>query len=213
MKNIGFTQLDQFSSEKLEHNDVYDTMWIKLLEKIKCIPYPIPNDLSKINTWMQRANLDGIILTGGNDLSNLKNAINPSTKRDQLEFCIIKYCIKNKLPLLGVCRGMQIINFFFNGSLTKIKKHVKTHHNIVYELDEKIRTKSVNSYHNWGIRDKNLSNELEKVAVANDGTIEAIKHKKYPIIGIMWHPERIQDEFDKDDLKTIKNHFFIKCKK
>lgn len=210
MRKIGFTQTEEFSKERFEFRDVYDTMWVELLESIKFIPYPIPNSIKNLNLWMKKSKLDGIILTGGNDLSYLNEAVNPSLKRDELEFSLINYCINYKIPLLGVCRGMQIINYFFNGSLTNLKKHTQTNHRILFQRQERSKQKNVNSFHNWGIREINLSPELLKIAVANDGSIEAIKHKKFPILGIMWHPERTSNKFDDDDLEIIKDHFIQK---
>jgi putative glutamine amidotransferase len=48
----------------------------------------------------------------------------------------------------------------------------------------------VNSYHNYGIHLDSLGKDLEVLATSDDGSIEAIAHKKHSIIGIMWHPER-----------------------
>jgi putative glutamine amidotransferase len=56
----------------------------------------------------------------------------------------------------------------------------------------------VNSYHNYGI--KTATKELEVIAKTDDGIIEAVCHKKYPIYAIMWHPER-EKNFNKNDIK------------
>jgi len=60
-------------------------------------------------SFLEEMNLDGVILSGG-------DSIGDTPKRDKTELEIIKYCIYNQLPIFGVCRGMQILNSFFNGS-------------------------------------------------------------------------------------------------
>ena len=157
MKKIGFTLLDQFDHDRSEQRDVYDNMWIKLLEKINCVPYPIPNGLKNPEIWLEKTELDGFVFTGGNDLSKLKNSRNSSKRRDDLEFLIIEHCINKKIPLIGVCRGMQILNYFFKGSITQIKNHVKTNHDIFFNYRNEIIKRRVNSFHNWGIKENDLS--------------------------------------------------------
>ncbi|MBF7069473.1 gamma-glutamyl-gamma-aminobutyrate hydrolase family protein [Campylobacter volucris] len=126
--------------------------------------------------------ISAVILSGGNDLYKFdKNDI--SKKRDEYESNIIAYCIKNNLPLLGICRGAQMIASYFRSHLIKCENHIQNHN--IYVKNKKI---NVNSFHNFAI-DK-LSDEFEILAKANDNTIEAFKHKNLNIYGIMWHIER-----------------------
>ncbi|TXE88344.1 gamma-glutamyl-gamma-aminobutyrate hydrolase family protein [Campylobacter volucris] len=126
--------------------------------------------------------ISAVILSGGNDLYEFdKNDI--SKKRDEYESNIIAYCIKNDLPLLGICRGAQMIASYFKSHFIKCENHIQNHD--IYIKNKKI---NVNSFHNFAI-DK-LSDEFEILARANDNTIEAFKHKNLNIYGIMWHMER-----------------------
>ena len=62
----------------------------------------------------------------------------------------------------------------------------------------------VNSFHNNLINSDNLGNDLESIAIASsDDSIEAFSHKKYPISGVMWHPERVPDENNKNILRNF----------
>ena len=64
----------------------------------------------------------------------------------------------------------------------------------------------VNSYHNWGISKSDLSPNLLPLAIADDGTIEALEHKQLPWVGIMWHPER-EVTMDYSNIQLIKTLF------
>ena len=81
-----------------------------------------------------------------------------------------------------------MINRFFKGKLVKIDNHVKVKH-LIFNIKSKKVT--VNSYHNYGINEKTMDKNLSVLhRCFNDNSIESFKHKKYKILGIMWHPER-----------------------
>ena len=149
--------------------------------------FPLPNIKNfKINSLKNKIKL--IILPGGNNLfSNDKI----SKIRIKVEFDLIKYALKKNIPILGICRGMQVINFFFKGNQSKIRGHMRTNHKIFFE--KKIFNKkkiNVNSFHNFGIPRKKMSTKLEVIAIDKDDNVEIFKHKKRNIYGFMWHPER-----------------------
>lgn len=127
--------------------------------------------------------LSGVILSGGNDL----NALNPnelSFKRDEYEKQIVRQCFKKNLPLLGICRGAQLIADFFNSSLKSCENHIGEHKITLINGKELV----VNSFHNYGV--SKLGQDLEPLAFAKDGTVEAFKHKRAKIYALMWHIER-----------------------
>lgn len=189
------------------HCDFIDYYWINFFEKKKINFIILPNSINASNFILEKLKkkIDLIILSGGNDV-NSKNKI--IKNRLKIESLIIKFSIKNKLPILGVCRGMQVLNLFFGGSLIKLKKHMRNVHEIKY-LDNNIFIKKnkikVNSFHNYGIKKNNLGNNLIPVALASDNSIEEFKHKKYKIYGTMWHPER-----EIDYIKLFKLIKFLK---
>lgn len=145
---------------------------------------------------------DGFLIPGGGDISpalyngtNSGLSVNIDPAADEIDKKVILFAIKNKKPLLGICRGLQIINAVLGGTL---HEHIDNHSDITY--DHHVSTEKnnllhfekniiVNSYHHQAI--KKLSDELEPVAYSKDGYIEAAAHKKLPVFGVQWHPERI----------------------
>ena len=130
-----------------------------------------------------------LILSGGDNIGD-------SQDRDETEQKIINYSLEKKIPLIGICRGMQVINTFFGGTIETLEnsKHVGDPHFVSLNKNfasflhtEKLQ---VNSFHNNVIRQKNLGKNLEPFAMANDDTTEGFYHTKLPIFGVMWHPER-----------------------
>ncbi len=104
-----------------------------------------------------------------------------------------KACLKNNIPLLGVCRGLQIIAEFFGSDFIKVENHIKINHSLKVNKNSKyysdlILLDKVNSYHNYAVN--NISDELMISATNENKIIKAIEHKKYKIFGQMWHPER-----------------------
>ena len=95
-----------------------------------------------------------------------------------------------------------MINHYQKGSLMSIKGHCKTRH---YIKGEQFSLREINSYHNYGLFKENLGDKLLPMALAEDGSIEAIKHENEPWLGIMWHPKR-EEKFHKNDLKIFYNH-------
>ena len=186
--------------------DNLDASYIKYFGKFGARLLPIPNYSKYVKYYFKELPIKGIILSSGNDInqalySSKEKSPNASVERDTTEKEILKISIKNKLPVLGLCRGMQFINVFFGGKLivanqnnkNKIK-HVASVHKIriTNERAEKLIGSNieVNSFHNWGISKDSLSKDIISFAESEEGFIEGIYHPKLPIAGIMWHPER-----------------------
>ena len=82
----------------------------------------------KINSLKKRVKL--IILPGGNDIFSRDKI---SKVRLKIEFNLIKYAIKKSIPILGVCRGMQVINLYFKGKQNRVYGHMRTKHKIFFK--------------------------------------------------------------------------------
>ena len=184
-------------TQRLINNDSYPelrealslewgTFFLKNLPN--CIPLPVSYSIPFSRyTYYLSSNLKGVILSGGNDL----NFINPnplSSLRDQYELNLIDACIAQNIPLLGICRGSQIIASRFKAKIIKVEKHVGNHE----IFDKQGNSYIVNSFHNYAIKD--LDDDFEIIAKAFDNTIEAFAHRKYPLIGIVFHIERNNSE-------------------
>ena len=167
--------------------DFVDHYWINYFKIKKKIFFSIPNMTNyKINSLKKKVKL--IILPGGNDIFSRDKI---SKVRLKVEFNLIKYAIKKSIPILGVCRGMQVINLYFKGKQNRVYGHMRTKHKIFFKkkiFSKKIQ--NVNSFHNYSIPLKKMSNKLEVIAVDRDENVEIFKHKKKRIYGFMWHPER-----------------------
>lgn len=201
MKNILLTQ--RIVKQKKSFRDASEKDLVNYLLNLDCFSYLVPNsyinDQKKLNLWLSRMNFDGLVLSGGNDLGEY-------SERDNLEKYLIRYCIKKSLPILGICRGSQIIAKFFGNKINKITGHVGSHS---LDISEKfLENKSVNSFHNYGI--VKLKKNFKILATCSkDKSIEAFCHKTKKIIGIMWHPERFKKR-RKDQEQLIRNFFFNK---
>lgn len=152
---------------------------------------------------------DGLILCGGNDVDpsfydeDDNGSVNIDTKRDKAEFEILKHFIAEKKPILGICRGCQIINVFFGGSLFgHIENSEKHTSNADFDLVHTAFSVEgsalndlygdefkVNSAHHQAI--KKLGAGLKITMTAFDKTVEGIEHESLPIIAVQWHPERM----------------------
>ncbi len=159
----------------------------------KCIILPLKLDDEILDLC------DGFLITGGNDSNPLyyNQQLHPTSELvepevDEADLKIIKYAVKHNKPLLGICRGLQVINIAFKGSLHQdIPNHRKVNHPIYIDSSRLIPTldkvEEANSYHHQAI--DSLGVGLAVVARANDNIIEIIEHTSLPIIAVQFHPE------------------------
>ena len=202
MNKILISQAIHFDKKRKTYYDQLDIRLIKTFYKLGFQPITISNFFLNPSKFLNNLNIKGIVLSGGSDLGK-------STLRDNNDLELISYGIKKKIPIFGICRGMQVINKYFNGRLKKIKNHVRKKHLI--ENFSKKKKFFVNSYHNYAIDPQKLNKNLKPIFICKkDKSIEAFLHNKDFILGIMWHPER-EKVLKKFDKKTIKD-FFLKSK-
>lgn len=166
---------------------------------------PIPNTGERVLDFVRNWNLDGFILTGGNDIGEYP-------LRDETEYKLLELAIKQRLPVLGICRGLQVVQTYLAGKLDKCPdgSHIAKPHFINFldsggigELAGKRRM--VNSFHSFGVTKTNLNGKLSAFAVTDDGWVEGASYEGL-IFAIMWHPER-EYPFDKLDKMLIRKVF------
>lgn len=182
MKRVAVTQLHTFNQRRAEYRDGLDSRWAPLLEKFGLLAIQVPNLLVDTTRFIEGIQPDAILLTGGG---------NPGTpqSRSRTEADVMRYASARKLPLLGICRGMQVINLHFGGELSRIQGHVGVEHE-VFPSSGRYLGRSVNSYHEFVVETGQMGTGLIPIFQAADGTVEAFQHRELPWSGIMWHPER-----------------------
>lgn len=196
MKRILITQRVDYISERKELYEGVDIRFCKVLSAMGFLPIPVSCAVQDKVSYIMGLNPDAILLSGGNDIGS-------SEERDKMEFMLLGYAKSENLPVFGICRGMELMNLYQGGSLSTIDGHVSTYHYIEGSLYPKGR--KVNSFHNFAIFPKNLGSNLDILAKAPDGTVEAIRHFSLPWLAVMWHPER-EVTSNVCDWEMIKNH-------
>ena len=119
--------------------------------------------------------------------------------------------LHKELPFLGVCLGHQIIGQVFGSKIVQAKKlmHGKTskiNSKKIGILKSLPKTFEATRYHSLIIDKKTLSNHLEITAETDDGIIMGVKHKKYNIHGVQFHPESIKTKIGIKILKNFINY-------
>jgi len=180
-KRIAITQRVSVIPAYGERRDCLDQAWTRFLAVCGLLPVILPNTTEAALALCEGPDIRGLVLTGGNDLAMLGG---DAPERDAVENALLDWAERRSLPVLGVCRGMQVIQQRFAIPLRRVEGHVAQRQFI--RIDDE--TREVNSYHCFAAFDSRPP--LEVWAVAGDGVVKAIRHCAAPIMGIMWHPER-----------------------
>lgn len=225
MKNKLILISQRIIKNEYETKSALSLDWIDLLNNYKdtnILPI-FPN--SNLYEISNNFNITGIIISGGNDVSTAKaNFISfkkeESIIRDNFEEKLLDFAINNKIPLLAICRGCQLLCHLNGYKLINKKGHVATEHKLLKVNETKYLNNfldnctNVNSFHNQCIEySKDLNSELNVICTSEDGYVEAIEYKNEKVLGIMWHPERNTSCNHKNDIKLISNFFDLSIKK
>ena len=150
---------------------------------------PVPNLGKDIVAFADAWQLDGLILSGGNDIGE-------NSLRDTTEQLLLEHFIENGKPVLGICRGLQLLQTSLGGKLEKCDEvtHVAAQHEVNITEDPSgthwTGKRQVNSFHQYGIRVPDLQPSLQALATTQDGWVEAARMENRTVLGLMWHPER-----------------------
>ncbi len=175
--------------------------------------FPFTRSLARVEALLDL--VDGLLLTGGGDIAALVynqdpvRVWGPDPERDAFELLMIQEARRRKLPIFAICRGIQILNVAYGGTLIQ---HLETgqqhaprrqeeaiYHRISIDPESRLYrllgrdTVVVNSYHHQAIH--HLGEGLRDVAWASDGTIEAVEgtDPDHFVLGVQFHPERMLD--------------------
>lgn len=194
--------------------DTIEHAYLDYFQNLGFYPILISNRVDFSNLFYN-ISFSGVVFTGGLDISsnNLPIKDEIANLRDSFEYQLLSYSIQNNIPVFGICRGLQIINSYFGGSISRnIAGHVIKEHPIIFEADygsvfKMNQSIIVNSFHNHGLFKQDLSSELNVLcSCASDNLVEGIFHSKIPILAIQWHPERQEKENNLIN-QMIKNFF------
>jgi N5-(cytidine 5'-diphosphoramidyl)-L-glutamine hydrolase len=197
---IGITVRADYVESRSEYVDCIDKRLYDLAAKTSLIPLLMVNDAAIVEEYLKNIQFSCFILSGGNDLSRFSDSAE-SVKKDIIDRRLIEYALTYGIPLLGICRGAQIIADYFGSKMIKLR-HVGDHFIVAGNFIPEQKM-VVNSYHNYCITE--LGNNLIPLAFSHDQTIEAFKYRGKKMFGVMWHPERsvMLNEIDKYILKTL----------
>lgn len=187
---------------------------------------------SYIRDWLQF--LDGIILSGGHDISPVLYGEEPRARlteiwptRDRFDQELLKAALAAGKPVFGICRGFQLINVYFGGKMLQdlsysdceLIKHNQGHDpelathrisirpgNIFYKLFGEQTL--VNSFHHQVV--SLVGSGLEVCAVAADGVVEAVVNDSQKIIATQWHPEAMSQ--NNPQMAQLFQYFIEQCR-
>lgn len=193
---------------------------------------PTTEDLSFVSEYAKM--LDGLLIPGGEDVNpllynkdSMPEVTYMSMVKDEFEIALIKEFHKLGKPIMGICRGMQIINVAFGGNLIQdipSQKHSSISHRQAIEIRSEPthgididkssllyktlgrETMAVNSYHHQAV-DK-IAEGFRASAKAKDGIVEAMENEDGSIFAVQWHPECMYRRFE-----DFSNLFKLLCEK
>jgi len=216
MARIGIT------SSPIEHHGLalesVNVAYIDAIVRAQGIPVLLP----VLKPKMAAASLDGIdglLLSGGGDIDPTVYGATPveeiygvDRRRDAYELALVKAALKRNIPMLGVCRGHQLINVALGGKLIQHVPHLtevnhqererfgELIHQVRVDPDSLVATVlrtdqlGVNTLHHQAVAQPGRG--LRVVAMSDDGLIEAVEHDDRRVIGVQWHPELLQHRKD-----------------
>jgi gamma-glutamyl-gamma-aminobutyrate hydrolase PuuD len=201
---VGIT-MRTVTTEVGEIRDAIAHDWFVRLASFEVDAVLIPNRVSCPQSFCERLGVERIILTGGESLGPLGGEPGgPSlTERDRTEFALLDWAVRANVPTLAVCRGLQVTNVFFGGSITRSlersmpsEKHRANDHWVIHKAGGMLRT---NSYHDEGVLMSQVASNLDVFAWTDGGVVEGFRHRCKPILSVQWHPERASPSPDFDD--------------
>lgn len=193
---------------------------------------PVITDMEALTAIV--SGLDGLLMSGGGDINPLYVGEEPvpqlqdvDTFRDEFDLILLRLATNRQLPVMGICRGHQLINVAFGGSVYQdihsqheatLFKHSQTmpreqvSHSVritdtssrLFDILKKEPDIFVNSFHHQAVKD--IAPEFKETAVAPDGINEAMEHPEKEIFSVQWHPEAMAANDDELMLELFRHH-------
>ena len=189
------------------HIDMYFADYARSVYAAGGMPVHLPIDADPAE-WVEH--LDGLVLTGGADIEPSRygrenTASDTEPARDAVEFTLLEMALSREIPILGICRGFQLINVHAGGTLHQnVPSHARydlapsaVAHGVAIESGTALHgllgsEHQVNSLHHQTADE--IGDGLRVVAIADDGTPEAIEISDARVLAVQWHPEMMNHD-------------------
>lgn len=204
---VGISESCSYKSGLVKANANY----AESVARVGHVPVVIPRFGTDKQFDIAVSRLDVLIFTGGEDVNPARYKADKSPKlgpvnalRDDYDFRLLAAARRRNLPIIGICRGCQLLNVAFGGTLwqdlpsefpAENVQHRKVRHQISISPDSRfaqvlnVTNVIVNSYHHQAVKD--VAPGFRVVAKSPEGVVEAIECDTYPAFGVQFHPEKM----------------------
>lgn len=188
--------------------------YLHAIELAGGVPLLIPPQVSLSTLTAVMAMADGLVLTGGGDVNPARYGEEPhpavtgvSDERDAVENAVLSLALDRGLPILAICRGMQILNVALGGTLIQdlpsqcsgnVVHDPRNAHSVNVAPQSRLAgvmattVAEVNSRHHQAVND--LGEGVRAVAWAPDGIVEGVELDGQWVVGVQWHPEDLVED-------------------